>query len=134
MLRIKARGQLELVTVVGHAAQINPGEWVTVFGEWVNDREHGLQFQATFLRTSPPTSAEGMAKSLGSGMVRDIGSIYPSKLIDAFGEEVFAVIEAAPERLREGPGIGKVLSSWHQSRSVRHLGSYEHLDGGFSLD
>jgi ATP-dependent exoDNAse (exonuclease V) alpha subunit len=78
----RSRGQRELVTVVGHAAEINPGEWITVSGEWVNDREHGLQFKATFLRTSPPTSAEGMAKYLGSGMIRGIGPIYASKVID----------------------------------------------------
>ena len=82
VLRIKARGQRELVMVVGHAAVINPGEWITVSGEWVNDREHGLQFKATFLRTSPPTSAEGMAKYLDSGMIRGIGPIYASKVID----------------------------------------------------
>jgi exodeoxyribonuclease V alpha subunit len=30
VLRIKARGHRDLVTVVGHAAEINPGEWITV--------------------------------------------------------------------------------------------------------
>ena len=30
VLRIKARGHRDLVTVVGHAAEISAGEWVTV--------------------------------------------------------------------------------------------------------
>jgi exodeoxyribonuclease V alpha subunit len=38
MLRIKARGHRNLVTVVGHAAEIRPGEWVTVSGTWANSR------------------------------------------------------------------------------------------------
>jgi hypothetical protein len=33
-----------LVTVVGQAAAISAGEWITVSGEWVNDRTHGQQF------------------------------------------------------------------------------------------
>ena len=32
VLRIKARGQRELVTVVGHAASISAGEWVQMSG------------------------------------------------------------------------------------------------------
>jgi exodeoxyribonuclease V alpha subunit len=46
VLRIKARGHRDLVTVVGHAAEISAGEWVTVSGVWVNSREHGQQFKA----------------------------------------------------------------------------------------
>jgi len=138
-LRIKARGHRELVTVVGHAAQINPGEWITVSGEWVNDREHGLQFKATFLRTSPPTSAEGMAKDLGSGMIRGIGPIYASKLIDAFGEEVFAVIEEMPERLREVAGIGKVRAgridrAWADQKVVGEIMVFLHSHGVGTAD
>ena len=38
VLRIKARGHRELITVIGHAAVIAAGEWVTASGEWVNDR------------------------------------------------------------------------------------------------
>ena len=56
VLRAKARGHRDVVTVVGHAAAIAAGEWITASGEWVNDRTHGQQFKARFLRTSPPTS------------------------------------------------------------------------------
>ena len=41
VLRAKARGHRDLVTVVGHAAAISAGEWITATGEWVNDRTHG---------------------------------------------------------------------------------------------
>ena len=55
VLRIKARGHRELITVVGHAAAISAGEWVTASGEWINDHTHGQQFKARFMRTSAPT-------------------------------------------------------------------------------
>ena len=70
VLRIKARSHRDLVTVVGHAATISPGEWVTASGEWINDRTHGQQFKARFMRTSEPTSIDGIEKYLGSGMTR----------------------------------------------------------------
>jgi exodeoxyribonuclease V alpha subunit len=134
VLRIKARGQRELVTVVGHAAEISAGEWVTVSGVWVNDREHGLQFKASFLRSSPPTSVEGIEKYLGSGMIRGIGPIYASKLVDAFGSQVFEVIEQAPERLREVPGIGRVRAgriaqAWADQKVVREIMVFLHSHG-----
>src|SRR5262244_2031711 len=40
-LRAKARGHRDVVTVVGHAATISAGEWITATGEWANDRTHG---------------------------------------------------------------------------------------------
>jgi exodeoxyribonuclease V alpha subunit len=76
VLRVKARGHRDLVTVVGHAATISAGEWITAGGEWVNDRNHGLQFKARFLRSSAPTTAEGIQKYLASGMIRGIGPAY----------------------------------------------------------
>jgi exodeoxyribonuclease V alpha subunit len=68
VLRTKARGHRDVVTLVGHAASIAAGEWITASGEWINDRTHGQQFRARFLRTSPPTSAEGIEKYLSSGL------------------------------------------------------------------
>ena len=54
VLRAKARGHRDVVTVVGYSATIAAGEWITASGEWVNDRTHGQQFKARFLRTSLP--------------------------------------------------------------------------------
>jgi exodeoxyribonuclease V alpha subunit len=77
VVRARARGHRDVVTVVGHAAAIAAGEWITASGEWINDRTHGQQFKARFLRTSPPTSADGIEKYLSSGMIRGVGPVYP---------------------------------------------------------
>jgi hypothetical protein len=41
VLRATARGHRDVVTIVGHAATIAAGEWITASGEWVNDRTLG---------------------------------------------------------------------------------------------
>jgi exodeoxyribonuclease V alpha subunit len=119
VLRIKARGHRELITVIGHAAVISAGEWVTASGEWVNDRTHGQQYRARFLKTSAPTSMDGIEKYLSSGMIRGIGPAYAKKLVHAFGEKVFDTIEAEPERLREvtGDRPGALVATAVASRS-----------------
>jgi exodeoxyribonuclease V alpha subunit len=80
VLRVKARGQRDLITVLGHAAMIAAGEFVQASGTWVNDRVHGVQFRASFLKAMPPTTTEGIEKYLGSGMIRGIGPVYAKKL------------------------------------------------------
>ena len=134
VLRIKARGHRELVTVVGHAAVISAGEWITASGEWVNDRTHGQQYRAKFLNTSEPTSLDGIEKYLGSGMVRGIGPVYAKKLVRAFGEKVFDTIEAEPERLREVTGIGpvranRITAAWAEQKIVREIMVFLHSNG-----
>ena len=48
VLRVKARGQRDPITVIGHAAMISAGEFVQASGGWINDRTHGVQFRASF--------------------------------------------------------------------------------------
>src|SRR5438552_8991771 len=134
VLRAKARGHREVVTVVGHAATIAAGEWITASDEWINDRTHGQQFKARFLRTSPPTSAEGIEKYLSSGMIRGVGPVYAKKLVRAFGENVFDVIEAMPDRLREVDGIGPVraasiLAAGAEQKAVREIMVFLYSNG-----
>jgi exodeoxyribonuclease V alpha subunit len=134
VLRAKARGHRDLITVVGHVATISVGEWMTASGEWVNDRIHGQQFRARFLRTSAPTSVEGIEKYLASGMIRGIGPVYAKKLIRAFGEKVFDVIEAAPQRLREVDGVGpvraaRITAAWAEQKVVREIMVFLHSHG-----
>ena len=134
VLRAKARGHRDVITVVGHAAAIAAGELITASGDWVNDRTHGQQFRARFLRTSPPTSADGIEKYLSSGMIRGVGPVYAKKLVRAFGETVFEIIEASPDRLREVDGIGPVhaasiLSAWAEQKAVREIMVFLHSHG-----
>jgi exodeoxyribonuclease V alpha subunit len=134
VLRVKARGHRDLVTTVGHAATISAGEWITASGEWINDRTHGQQFKARFLRSSAPTSTDGIEKYLASGMIRGIGPVYAKKLVKAFGERVFDVIEAEPDRLREVSGIGpiraeRIASAWAEQKIVREIMVFLHSHG-----
>src|SRR5213075_1172703 len=134
VLRAKARGHRDLVTAVGHAATISAGEWITAAGEWVNDRTHGQQFKSRFMRTSAPTSIEGIEKYLGSGMIRGIGPVYAKKLVRAFGEKVFDTIEVEPERLREVTGIGpvragRITAAWAEQKIVREIMVFLHSNG-----
>jgi exodeoxyribonuclease V alpha subunit len=134
VLRARVRGHRDVVTVVGHAATIAAGEWITASGEWVNDRTHGQQFRARFLRTSAPTSVDGIEKYLSSGMIRGVGPVYAKKLVRAFGEKVFDIIESSPDRLREVDGIGPVraasiLAAWVEQKAVREIMVFLHSHG-----
>jgi exodeoxyribonuclease V alpha subunit len=67
-----------------------------------------------------------MEKYLGSGVAKGIGPVYAHRLVAAFGTEVFTVIDTAPERLREIPGIGPqrartILQGWHDQRTIREI-------------
>jgi exodeoxyribonuclease V alpha subunit len=126
VLRVKVSGRKDLVTVVGSVASVSAGEYIECMGYWVRDRNHGLQFKAGELNVIPPSTLEGIEKYLGSGMIRGIGPHFSKKLVCAFGENVFQVIEEAPERLLELPGIGKkrkerLSKAWAEQKVVREI-------------
>ena len=134
VLRVKVRGQRDLATLVGHAALVSAGEFVSASGTWVNDRTHGLQFRAAFLKATAPTTLEGIEKYLGSGMIRGIGPVYAKKLVRAFGEAVFDLIEQEPGRLREVTGIGpkraeRIVAGWAEQKVIREIMLFLHSHG-----
>ncbi len=134
VLRVKARGHRDLATIVGHAAAISAGEWITASGDWVNDRTHGQQFKARFMRTSAPSSVEGIETYLASGMIRGIGPVYARKMVKVFGEKVFDIIELEPDRLREVDGIGplraqRITAAWAEQKIVREIMVFLHSHG-----
>jgi exodeoxyribonuclease V alpha subunit len=134
VLRVKVRGHRDLETVVGTAPAITPGEYVECEGWWVTDRTYGLQFKTVQLRVVPPTTLEGIEKYLGSGMVKGIGPHFATKLVRAFGEQVFDVIEQTPERLTELDGIGpkrkqRVVDAWAAQKVIREIMVFLHSHG-----
>jgi len=59
-------------------------------------------------------------------MIRGIGPVYAKKLARAFGEKVFDVIEAEPDRLRAVDGIGavragRITAAWSEQKAELHF-------------
>lgn len=134
VLRVKARGHRDLVTIVGAMPGVSAGEWVEADGRWVVDREHGQQFKAETVRTARPDTVEGIEKYLGSGLVRGIGPAFARRLVSAFGQQVFDTIEQYPDRLRQVDGIGpkrqeRLLAAWAEQKAVRDIMVFLHSHG-----
>jgi exodeoxyribonuclease V alpha subunit len=81
VLRIKARGHRDLVTVVGTLPEVHAGEWLEARGRWIVNKEYGQQFQAELLRTMSPTTVEGIEKYLASGMIKGIGPVLAGRIV-----------------------------------------------------
>jgi len=134
VLRVKVQGKRDLVTVVGNVADVSAGEWVTAQGTWVQDRDHGLQLKSDFIKTSAPTSREGIEKYLGSGLIKGIGPVYAKKLVEKFDEGVFTIIDQFSARLEEVAGIGKerrlkIKSAWAEQKVIREIMVFLHSYG-----
>lgn len=126
VLRVKAPGHRNLVTVIGKLPAIVAGEYISAKGEWIIDKQHGRQFKADHIKNTPPTSLEGIEKFLASGLIKGIGPQYASRLVDHFGKDVYDVIESNSAKLEEVEGIGKkrrltIKDSWNKNKSIRAI-------------
>jgi exodeoxyribonuclease V alpha subunit len=134
VLKVKAKGHRDLVTVIGSLPSVSAGEWLTAQGRWVQDREFGLQFRAEMLTSTPPTTKEGIEKYLGSGMVKGVGPVYAKKLVDKFGGQIFDIIENQSARLEELDGIGpkrrkRIKEAWGEQKVIRNIMVFLHSHG-----
>ncbi len=112
------------VTVVGTLPAATPGEALRLGGKWVVDKTHGRQF--SFQDHSPilPTSALGMEKYLGSGLVKGVGPVLAKRLVAKFGDTTLDMLDSEPRRLREVSGIGRkraaeIEEAWAAQTALR---------------
>ena len=67
-------------------------------------------------------------------MIRGIGPVYAKRMVKLFGTDVFDLIEAKPERLREVEDIGpkradKITSAWADQKVIREIMVFLHSHG-----
>ena len=129
-----ARGDDRLLTLVGTLLDLSPGESIVASGWWRQDPKYGWQFLVADYRIILPATLAGMRRYLGSGLVKGIGPVYAARIVDAFGEETFEVIDTTPERLTEVAGIGKVRAkrigmAWAEQRQIREVMAALHSYG-----
>lgn len=123
-----------LATVVGSLPELSPGEHLRLQGQWDNHPKHGPQFKAEVCEQTLPATVAGIQGYLGSGMIKGIGPRFAERIVDRFKEETFEVIESAPQRLLEVPGIGeervrKITAAWKEQKQVKEIMVFLHGHG-----
>ncbi len=116
ILRLEADQEDEEITVVGTMPGINPGEGLSVHGQWTHHSTYGPQFKAEIVERQMPVGEKAILEYLASGAVKGVGGVTARRLVDAFGTDVLSVIEEDPKRLTEVKGISpKRAETIHQS-------------------
>lgn len=124
--RMKIRGNPSPVTIVGNILTPSPGETLKVKGNWTNHPKFGKQFRVESYSINSPVTIQGIKNYLGSGLIKGIGSVMASRIVEKFGEKSLDVIEQSPEELCEVEGIGPkridtIKNAWMEQRDVRDL-------------
>lgn len=116
----------ELITVVGMLPDIAAGEEVHFVGNYEQHPTFGRQFKAEVVERTMPQTAASMLKYLASGTVKGVGPSTAAKIIEAFGEDTFDVIENKPEELSKIKGITRekakaISEEFRKTNSTREM-------------
>lgn len=99
-------------------------------GHWEKDKKAGNEnyfFEAGSFRESLPQDEAGIIRYLKS--IDGIGKKMAERIFEAFGEDVFRVLDEEPERLLAVKGVrvktyDKIRTCWIKSRGGRELFAY----------
>ena len=131
----------EVITLTGIFGTDVSGENIEVFGERVNHPKYGEQFQVDIYKTLLPTGLEQIENYLSSGLIKGIGKYTAKKIVDAFKEDTFDIIQNKPERLTEIDGIGEkkadmITKSFQEQADVKEVMMFlqaHNISTGYSM-
>lgn len=89
----------EMITAVGTMPYVAEGDAVVLFGRWIHSPKYGRQFKAEQFERSLPADEGAILRYLSSRTVRGIGPKLAARIVEAFGEDSFEVLEKHPEWL-----------------------------------
>ena len=126
VIRCKAKGFNDLITVVGAMPEVHVGSVLALTGAWRLDPKYGRQFSIETFEETLPASVYGIEKYLGSGLIKGIGPLYARRIVQEFGADTLTVIEESPDDLIRVPGIGKVRvekikKSWVEQKEIKNI-------------
>jgi exodeoxyribonuclease V alpha subunit len=123
---LKFRTEEDEFTCTGHFARIGEGDRLRITGKWVVHPRYGPQLSIESYEIVPPHTADGIARYLGSGLIKGIGREMAQRIVDRFGEKTLEIIDKRPGRLLEVEGIGQsrlkaVKKAWREERALSEL-------------
>ncbi len=103
VMELAAEG--EEIVCVGVCRGLEQGENITAQGEYTEHPVYGRQFKINSFQITAPKDSVSMERYLGSGAVKGVGAALAARIVKAFGDDTFRILEEEPERLAEIKGI-----------------------------
>ncbi len=97
----------ELTTATGELGDVEEGECLSLYGEFVSHPRFGLQFRAESCERRLPNTADSIKRYLGSGVIKGIGEVLAEKIVNVFGARTLEIMENDPMRLLEVRGMSR---------------------------
>ncbi len=126
VIKIRAKGFSDLVTVVGNLAAVNVGAIIRAKGDWKADSKFGRQFVTRDYRETVPATVAGIEKYLGSGLIKGIGPIFAKRITSHFQEDTLRVLEEEADYLIQVAGIGQkrvemIKKAWLEQKEIKNV-------------
>lgn len=126
VLRAKAKGYTDLITLVGYLMDLSAGTVLLVDGNWQEDKKFGPKFVVEKWEEVLPSTLYGIEKYLGSGLIKGVGPRFAKRIVEKFGLDTIDIIENHIDRLLEIEGLGKrkmlkIQESWEKQKEVQNV-------------
>ena len=107
-----------------------PGQIITARGKW-GSRNGEPQFEASQITATNPTTPDGVAAYLSSGVIPGIGPAKAAALVKQFGVDILHILDEDPEQLLGIKGFGpatveRIRVAWDEQRQVRGIMLFLH--------
>jgi exodeoxyribonuclease V alpha subunit len=135
ILKVLSEGRSrQIVTVIGNAPHVVPGEQLDATGTWERTRDYGDQFKASKLKLKRPDTLDGLERYLGSGLIDGVGPAYAKRILAKFGAATLDIIENESVKLEQVEGIGskrrqEIRASWMKQKAVHAIMLFLHRHG-----
>ena len=91
----------DVVTICGIMPMLNEGDTLCVYGKWTHNAKYGRQFSVEQYERTMPADTASILRYLSSRAIKGIGPKTAVKIVEAFGEDSFDVIENHPDWLAD---------------------------------
>ncbi len=119
----------KLVAIVGELAGVEVGSALRLRGHFETHPKYGEQFRVSEFEILRPAGVSAIERYLGSGQIRGVGPKLAGRIAEHFGDQLPAILEQEPHRLREVRGLGRVAveriaAAWRDASGLRELGVF----------
>ncbi len=121
-----AQHRRDSVAVVGNLFDPQVGAAVRLQGSFETHPRYGRQFRVENCEVLKPAGLTALERYLSSGQIKGVGPALARRITGHFGEELFAVLDTQPHRLREVRGVGaaimrQITAAWQDQSGLREL-------------